>query len=128
MKRVFIGTLLASLLALEGCATSEKVQSTQMGDNDLSCKELQAEMKKLDDSQKQVEDKKGANGTNVAAAVFWLPGLAYTYYDAGQATDAINARRSHLVEIFQNKGCKISKAVASAPAAKPKKAPAPSDD
>jgi outer membrane murein-binding lipoprotein Lpp len=115
MKYKFlIGAILLSMLALEGCATSVKVQSVQMGDNELSCKELQAEMKKLDDSQAQVESKKGANGTNVAAAIAWLPGLAYTYYDAGQATDAINARRSHLVEIFQNKGCKITKAVASA--------------
>jgi hypothetical protein len=137
MKRIFIGTLLVSLLTLNGCATSEKIQSVQIGDNDLSCKEIQAEMKKLDDSQAQVESKKGATGTNVAAAIAWLPGLAYTYYDAGQATDAINARRSHMAELFQSKNCKISKAVASAPDVtvsanapkkKKKKAPVPVDD
>jgi hypothetical protein len=33
-----------------------------------------------------IESKKGVTGTNVASALFWLLGLAYTYYDAGEAT------------------------------------------
>lgn len=110
MKKIIIPTLLASLLVMAGCATSEKVQPVQLGDRDLSCQQIQAEMAKLDESQVKVEGNKGATGTNVAAAVAWLPGLAYTYYDASKATDAISARRSRLTEIFENKGCKMKKA------------------
>lgn len=110
MKNIIISALLVSLLAMAGCATSEKIQPVQLGDRDLSCQQIQAEMTKLDESQMKVEGNKGATGTNVAAAVAWLPGLAYTYYDASKATDAISARRSHLTEIFENKGCKIRRA------------------
>jgi hypothetical protein len=113
MKKIIIPALLASLLAMGGCATSEKVQPVQLGDHDLSCPQIQEEMTKLDESQVKVEGNKGVNGTNVAAAVAWLPGLVYTYYDASKATDAISARRSHLTEMFENKGCKLRKAEAS---------------
>lgn len=105
---------MVSLLAMSGCATSEKIQPVQLGDHDLSCQQIQVEMTKLDESQVKVEGNKGVNGTNVAAAVAWLPGLAYTYYDASKATDAISARRSHLTEIFESKGCKMRKTDATA--------------
>lgn len=32
---------------------------------------------KLDKAQAEIDSKKGVTGTNVAAAIFWLPGLAY---------------------------------------------------
>ena len=113
MNKKTIHALLVSLLTMTGCATSEKVQPVQLGDRDLSCLQIQAEMTKLDESQAKVEGNKGVNGTNVAAAVAWLPGLAYTYYDASKATDAISARRSRLTEIFENKGCKMRKTEAT---------------
>lgn len=112
MKNIIVPALLASLLVMAGCATSEKVQSVQLGDRDLSCQQIQAEMARLDESQAKVEGNKGATGTNVAAAIAWLPGLVYTYYDASKATEAISARRSHLTDIFENKNCKIQKAEA----------------
>jgi len=95
--------LFASLAA--GCATSRKVQVVQMGDDQLTCDELLAEMKKLDEAQAEVDSKKGVTGTNVAAALFWVPGLVYTYYDAGEATRLINQRKSHLTALYNKKGC-----------------------
>lgn len=90
---------------LSGCATSEKIQVTQMGDDSLSCSGIKTEMAKLNTSKAEIESKKGVNGTNVAAALFWLPGLAYTYYDAGQAEKLISDRKSALTEKFNNKKC-----------------------
>ena len=60
---------------------------------------------RLDQVEDEISGKKGATGTNVAAALFWLPGLAYTYYDAGQALEAINARRAHLTQLHNDKEC-----------------------
>lgn len=94
-----------ALLSMAGCATSEKVQVSQIGDRSLSCGQIKDEFDKLDKAQADVEGKKGVTGTNVAAAVAWIPGLAYTYYDAGQATDKINERRSHLTDLFNAKQC-----------------------
>ena len=101
MGRVVFSVLMLVLIA--GCATSSRVEVAQVGDNKLSCKELRDEFHRLDKTQKKVDSKKGATGTNVIAAIFWIPGLIYTYYDAEQATKAIKDRRSHLVRIYDKK-------------------------
>ncbi len=95
---------LAVLLA-SGCATSKKIQVVQVGDDKMSCAELTEDLEKLSAAEAAINEKKGATGTNVAAALFWLPGLAYTYYDAGQATEAIYARRSHITKLYNDKDC-----------------------
>lgn len=107
MKKVTLGLIsvvLASFL-MGGCATSSKIETVQAGDSKLSCKDLQTELDKLNQAEQDIDSKKGVNGTNVAAALFWLPGLAYTYYDAGQALDAVRNRRSHLTSIYNDKNC-----------------------
>ena len=90
---------------LLGCATSEKIQVVQTGDNNLSCSGLKDEIAKLDKAQSDIDSKKGVTGTNVAAALFWLPGLAYTYYDAGEAQRLITDRKSALTKIYNDKRC-----------------------
>ena len=107
MKKVikFGVTSIAALLML-GCSTSQKVQVVQAGDQNLNCKELKAELVKLDQAQADIDSKKGLTGTNVASAVFWLPGLAYTFYDAGEANRLISDRRSTLTGHFNEKNCK----------------------
>lgn len=104
MKKIFIPALIIALLA--GCSTTEKIQTAQTGDKNLSCADITKEFEKLDAAEAEVKDKKGVTGTNVAGALLWLPGLAYTFYDAGQAADAINQRRSRLVELSDRKNCK----------------------
>lgn len=97
---------LAFSISLAGCATSQKIQVVQPGDQNLSCESLKTEMSKLDAASSDIESKKGVTGTNVAAALFWLPGLAYTYYDAGEANRLISDRRSALTAIYNKKDCK----------------------
>ncbi len=98
-------SILASSILLGGCATSRKVQVVQAGDHTMSCAQIMSELSRLDQAEQDIDSKKGATGTNVAAALFWLPGLAYTYYDAGQASQAINGRRSHLNALYNKKSC-----------------------
>lgn len=105
MKNKTLTTLFLLSVVMAGCATSPKVQVVDVGDEEMSCRQLASEMNKLDKAQADVDDKKGVTGTNVASAIFWLPGLAYTYYDAGQATDKINERRSHLAGLFSHNKC-----------------------
>ena len=64
------------------------------------------ELAKLNKAQAEVDVKKGATGTNVASAIFWLPGLAYTYYDAGEAQRLISDRKSSLTTHYNNKKCR----------------------
>ena len=101
------GSVLAVALiaTLAGCATSQKVQVVQPGDPELSCSGLKEEFSKLDKAQADIDSKRGVTGTNVAAALFWLPGLAYTYYDAGEAQRLVSDRKSALTTIYNNKKC-----------------------
>lgn len=96
---------LSGLLTLSACATSEKIQAKQIGDTDMTCEQIVAENERLDAAQLEIDSKRGATGTNVAAAIFWLPGLAYTYYDAGQADQLIMERKAWMAQLFDQKGC-----------------------
>ena len=96
---------LSGFLALSACATSEKVQAKQIGDTDMTCEQILAENQRLDEAKLEIDSKRGATGTNVAAAIFWLPGLAYTYYDAGQADALIMERKAWMAQLYSNKGC-----------------------
>ena len=103
MRLFVLYPLLITTLVVSGCATSKKVQPVQLGDQNLSCAALLSEKKKLDRAQAKVDAKKGITGVNVASFLFWLPGLAYTYYDASQATTAILDRKSHITQIYDKK-------------------------
>ena len=106
-SNIKVSSITAVLIAalLSGCATSEKIQVVQPGDPNLSCGAIKDEIAKLDKAQSDIDSKKGMTGTNVAAALFWLPGLAYTYYDAGEAQRLISDRKSALTTIYNNKKC-----------------------
>ncbi len=104
-KTMVFAPVLVFSFFLGSCATSQKIAPVQPGDNRLSCSQLQAEFRKLDLAQDDVRSKQGMTGTNVAAAIFWLPGLYYTFYDASQALEAISDRRTHLTAIFNEKDC-----------------------
>ena len=94
------------LFSFYGCATSQKIQVVQPGDQNLSCTALMDEIRKLDQAKANIDSKKGVTGTNVAAALFWLPGLVYTYYDAGEASRLISDRRNALTSLYNGKSCK----------------------
>jgi hypothetical protein len=57
---------------LFGCATSQKVQVVQPGDQNLSCNAISEELAKLDKTQAEIDSKKGVTGTNVVAALLWV--------------------------------------------------------
>lgn len=98
--------IIAVLVFLSGCASSQKVQPLKESDYNLSCQELSEELAKLGDVQAQVDQNKGVNGTNVASAIFWIPGLAYTMNDASEATRLVNQRRDNLEHYYEMKKCR----------------------
>lgn len=92
-----------TIIYLSACSISPKIQAVQIGDENLDKKELMAELRKLDQAEREINGNKGINGTNVAAALFWLPGLAFTMIDAHEATNLIHERRSHLTNLYNKK-------------------------
>jgi hypothetical protein len=99
-------TMIATVTMLAfvcGCATSPKVQTVQVGDNMLTKDQIACELSKLDETQQNIESKKGVTGTNVAALLFFWPALAYTYIDASDATKLVETRRAHLTSLYNQK-------------------------
>ena len=104
MKTILLPLVVGTTL-LTGCATSQKVQVVQMGDDKMTCASIQEELAQLNQADAEVNSKKGVTGTNVAAALFFWPALAFTYIDAKDANKAISERRSHLTAIGNKKNC-----------------------
>tara|TARA_B100000678_G_scaffold291327_1_gene307652 strand:- start:2403 stop:2645 length:243 start_codon:yes stop_codon:yes gene_type:complete len=77
----------------------------QPGDRKLSCEELEVEFAELDAVMEEADDNKGVNTANVAAVVLFWPAAVGNYMDADKAQDLVEKRRSHLMEIYDEKGC-----------------------
>lgn len=101
LKTMFAAVTMLAFVC--GCATSPKMQTVQVGDNMLTKDQITCELSKLDETQQKIEANKGMTGTNVAAFLFWWPGLAYTYIDANDASRLVETRRAHLTSLYNQK-------------------------
>ena len=107
MKILKLFAMIAAVsLLTAGCVSSQKVDKVQINDNELSCKELAEQIQAAEDYKKKAEENKGVNKTNVAAAIFFIPGLVSTYIDANDAIKAAEDRKQHLLEIYNDRKCK----------------------
>ena len=95
----------ASAFALTACTTTEKVAVQQPSDMKLDCAGLEGEFNTLDGVMAEAKGNKGANGANIAAAVFFWPAAVGNYVNASQAEDLVKERRAHLMGIYEEKGC-----------------------
>lgn len=95
--------LLALAVTLAACSTSRKVEVVQSRDSSLSCAELRQEFKRLDEVQADIVQNRGSG--NLAALIFWLPGVAFSEGDADKAMALVRERRDHLTRLWQQKGC-----------------------
>lgn len=100
-----VQAIMLSVVFLAGCATPHVVDIEKTGDKKLSCEELKEQIEDTKRFEKKARDEKGVTGTNVAAAVFFWPGLLATYSNAEDAIDAAQERRRHLTKIYEKKDC-----------------------
>lgn len=87
------------------CASPEVVDERQVGDQDLSCAELEREIAAAQEFEEKARDERGATGTNVAAALLFAPALGATYMNTEEAIDAAEERQDHLLRIYDAKEC-----------------------
>ena len=104
MKKIFASFIILILLA--SCATPTVVNVVEPTDNSLSCSQIDTQIamavKYADDAKKE---KNIGTGTNVAALLFWLPGLYQTNVNVKEAVDAANRRAEHLSRLKISKNC-----------------------
>lgn len=103
-KKLAVSTVV-SVIFFTGCATPHVVQSTKPGDSILTCSQLDSEFEDIERFKADAQKEKGATGTNVAAAIFFWPGMLATYSNANDAIAATDARRTHLSKIYEKKKC-----------------------
>lgn len=116
-KRIAWCILPACMAAImAGCASPTVVQEHQVGDQDLSCDQLVLALQEARNFESQARGERGATGTNVAAALFFWPGLLATYANSGDAIEAAQERQRYLTTIHEGKNCARTE-VQSAPAA-----------
>ena len=104
MKRIFIPLTL--LIFITACATPTVVSVVGPNDSAMTCAQLDTEIamanKYASDAKKE---KNIGTGTNVAALLFWLPGLVATNMNANEAIEAANQRAVHLQGLKNRKNC-----------------------
>ena len=95
-----------TLIFLESCATPRVINVVGPTDNALTCNQLDTEIARAnryaDDAKKE---KSLGTGTNVAALLFWFPGLYQTNVNVKEAVDAANRRSEHLSALKLKKNC-----------------------
>ncbi len=90
---------------LVSCSVPKVVELETPNDNQLSCTQLDTEIKKTEDIKAEGENKWGINTTNIAATLFWLPGLAATYLNVQEAKEAADNRIEYLRNLKLQKNC-----------------------
>tara|TARA_B110000444_G_C18746617_1_gene550585 strand:+ start:711 stop:1022 length:312 start_codon:yes stop_codon:yes gene_type:complete len=92
-------------LFITACASPEVVRTYQAGDDGLTCKQLDYEIMRVENVIDDAKSERGITGTNVAATLFWLPGLAATFINVNEAIEAGNDRINHLMQIKYKNDC-----------------------
>ena len=100
-----ITTYLFLLFLVVSCAKPHVVETRQYGDEDKSCSQLDEEIYRTEQVIKDAKDERGMTGTNVAAALFWLPGLAATWINVNDAIEAGEKRIDVLYQLKAKKNC-----------------------
>jgi len=107
MIKTFKWIVFAGIAAsLTACASPEVVDTKQMGDDKLSCRQLAAEIQEASEFERKAQKEKGVTGTNAAAVIFW-PAIIGTYANANEAIKAAKERKEHLVDLSTKKGCSM---------------------
>lgn len=105
MKHALIFVSIASLLA--GCATPTVVDTRKVGDDSLSCAQIKSEYDYAEAAEKEARGERKVTGTNVAAALFFWPGLVATYVNTDEAIKAAKERKEYLLRLAEQKRCKL---------------------
>jgi hypothetical protein len=105
-KPAFILAALLGATTLTACATPTVVDVRQAQDPHLSCAQIAAELDEAYYYESEARDERGITGENIAAVAFFWPGLLVTAVNTEQAIDAAQDRRDHLLDIYDQKGCR----------------------
>ncbi len=91
-------------LLLAGC-THTQVSVRQSADDRLSCTEIATQTAEINTMLRDIDDKTGFSGRNVAMGIFFWPGIVVNQMNAGDARKAANERLVVLSGLSTTKKC-----------------------
>jgi len=100
-------SLLIMAMLLAGCATPTVIETRKIGDEGMTCAQIKSELEVAEKAEKAARDERKVTGTNVAAALLFLPGLVATYVNTDEAIDAARERKANLLDLAKQKRCKF---------------------
>ena len=99
-------SLLVIFVFFVSCATPHVVSVVGPNDNRMTCSELDNEIAIAAKFKRDAKAEKSyGTSTNVAAILFWLPGVVATQMNANEAIRAADDRINHLNRIRAKKNC-----------------------
>ena len=104
MKKTLI--ILTLFFYTVSCATPTVVNVIGPNDNELSCRELSAEIAKANQYADEAQAaKKAYKPHNIGAILFFFPGLGFSMANIDEATNAAKERAIHLNNLKDKKNC-----------------------
>jgi hypothetical protein len=100
-----MSAILAAGLMLSACATNMKIATNQLGDDKLSCSEIMAQDKKVDEVLEGAQHNKGVSGANVAAVLLFPLAAVGNYMDADKAEQLGTKRKAVLADMYKAQHC-----------------------
>ena len=94
-----------SVLAFAAGCSHPSVEVSQRGDGNLSCMDIAAETAEIRGILRDIDDKTGLSGRNVAMGIFFWPGIVVNQMNAGDAREAANARLAVLAQLKSENNC-----------------------
>lgn len=107
MRKIILSALAAATV-LSGCACPDVVERSKPTDYSLNCDQIKGEIEICERARREAMSEKGLTGTNVAAVLFFWPGLIATHMNVNDAVKALNERIDHLNRLYLEKKCRTS--------------------
>ena len=83
--------------------SNETVKFIQTNDFNMSCSELQAELKLLGTKFSKSKEQSGISSENIAMAIFYWPGIISNELQSSRNKNSIQDRVSHITPIYESK-------------------------
>jgi hypothetical protein len=103
-KSAIVGLVYGALTL--GACTHANIDVVKPGDSRISCMDIAAELAEIRGVLRDIDDKTGMSGRNVAMGIFFWPGIVVNQMNAGDAREAANARLAILSGLKTEKDCK----------------------
>ena len=104
MNKLFLHFCL--FLICTSCATPTVINVISPNDNALNCQELSSEITKANKYANEAQEaKKMSKPHNIAALIFFIPGVGMTMMNAELASEAARDRTLHLNKLKEKKDC-----------------------